>query len=110
MNNYLRLGYLGLSDDQINTVKSIFNLSADLRKAWILTGSSEISNADVVLVNLDEVKGLTEWKSLSNINLKVTPIVLSATEKSIEGITSLKFPIRLAKLKEALLNIDLNRG
>lgn len=106
MNDHRRLGYLGLSNDQVNVLKSIFNLSFELRKAWVLIGSSEISKADVVLINPDGLGGMTQWKSLSRNNRKVIPIMLSATDNSIEGTPSLKLPIRLSSLTEALMNID----
>lgn len=104
MKDHLQLGYLGLSDDQVNALKSIFNLSVELREAWALVELSEISKADVVLVNLDESEGIMQWTSLSRINRMVVPITLSATDNSITGIPSLKLPIRLSGLKEALMN------
>lgn len=105
MHDFIRFGYIGLDDHQLRVMKSLFALSAELSKICILMETSKLSEADVVLVNVDEPGAVREWNRLHRSNRRITPITLSAQGKEIEGVISLVSPIRLYKLIDALNDV-----
>ena len=105
MHDYIRLGYLGLTDSEKRVMKSIFTLSPALKESYILTGSKELEKADLVMVNVDDPNVIIQWNELLRINNLVSPMTLSAKGRTIYGVVPLGLPIRLQKLVEALANV-----
>ena len=102
MHNTIRMGYLGLEDREVRVLKSIFALSPQMKEHYVLTGSSELDKADMVLVNAGNPKAVSGWNKISQVNKLATPIALSATDNTIAEVIPLKLPIRLPKLIKAL--------
>ena len=105
LHDFIRIGYLGLSTHEARVMKTIFTLSPELKQSYILTGTTELKKADLVLVNFDDANAVNLWNKLERINKTAAPITLSAHGASIEGAISLKLPIRLQELIEALENV-----
>ena len=105
MHDYIRVGYLGVSTHEARVIKTIFTLSPELKESYILTGSTELKKADLVLVNVDDSNAVNLWNKLEGLNKTATPITLSAHGKTMEGTISLTLPIRLQMLIEALENV-----
>lgn len=102
MHNTIRMGYLGLEDRDVRVLKSMFSLSPQLQKHYVLTGSSELDQADLVLINADNPKAVSYWGKLAKANKLATPMALSAESNTIGDVAPLKLPIRLPKLIKAL--------
>jgi twitching motility two-component system response regulator PilG len=86
-------------------MKTIFTLSPELKESYILTGTAELKKADLVLVNVDDSRAMSQWNMLEGMNKLATPIALSAEGRTLEGAISLTLPIRLQKLIEALHDV-----
>ena len=108
MHDLIRIGYLGLSVHEARVMKTIFTLSPELKRSYVLTGTAELRKVDLVLVNVDEQNAVSQWKKLESINSLATPVALSAHGKTIEGAISLTLPIRLQMLIEALEHVLRN--
>ena len=102
MHDYIRMGYLGLEDREVRVLKSIFTLSPHLKEHYVLTGSSELKKADLVLVNADSPRAVEHWSKVARVNKLATPLTFSAIGKTVGDIVPLKLPIRLSRLIEAL--------
>ena len=105
MHDNIRLGYLGLNAHEVRVMRTIFTLSPELKDSYLLTGTSELDKADLVLVNVDDPEAITQWNDITRTNKLVTPMTLSANGKSIDGVVPLALPIRLNKLIEALEDV-----
>ena len=105
MHDLIRIGYLGLGSHEIRVLKTIFTLAPQLKESYLLTGSVELKQADMVLVNIDNPEAIANWKKVARVNRLATPITLSAHGRVIGGVISLTLPIRLQKLIEVLENI-----
>ena len=109
MHDQIRLGYVGLSDHEIRVLKVIFSLSPLLKESYLLTGSTNLEKADLVLVNLDVPEAVKEWNKISRANHLATPMTLSSSGKTVDGVVPISLPIRLQSLIEALENVIENR-
>lgn len=105
MHDQIRMGHLGLADHEIRVLKTIFSLSPQLKERYVLTGSSGLGKADLVLVNLDNPEAIAKWKKVARVNRLATPITLSARGRVVGGVVSLTLPIRLQKLIEVLEHV-----
>ncbi len=117
MHDIIKLGYIGLEDREVRVLKSIFILSPDLKERYSLISPNELPEADLVLVNADNEKAVKYWNKLTIVNKGAEPMALSGEGKTIGDAESLKLPIRLPRLVEALehvvkenTNIDLVAG
>ncbi|MDH5353397.1 MAG: response regulator [Gammaproteobacteria bacterium] len=102
MHDIIKLGYIGLEEREIRVLKSIFMLSPELKQHYALVDINKISDAGLVLVNADSDNAIQEWDNLSRTNKLVNPMALSREGKTIDKAGSLKLPIRLPSLIEAL--------
>lgn len=105
MHDIIRLGCLGLENREMRVLKSIFILSPELKEHYSLIDDSALLKADVVLINIDNEAAVQQWARLIKDNTLVKPIALSAQGKTIGDAESLKLPIRLHKLIEALKEV-----
>ncbi len=102
VHDYLRIGYLGLSANEVRVLTSIFALSPQLKESYILSRFNKLDNADLVLVNVDNPEAIKQWNDIARDNSLATPITVSAKEIAIDGVAHLKLPIRFQQLVDAL--------
>jgi len=91
-------------------MKSIFCISPELKESCVLTEKRDIENADVALLNLDNAQAMIQWEQLQDTNRMLTPITFSAEGRRMAHATSLELPIRLNRLKQALLDLAGSRS
>lgn len=102
MDEFIKLGHLGLGSREIRVLKSVFSLSPDLKQHYVLTDQSELRGANVVLVNADSREAVQQWNRLSAVNKQAKPMALSSQGNAIGDSEPLALPIRLPRLIKAL--------
>lgn len=110
MKDYTRMGYVGLTDRELNVLSSMFTLAPQLKETYRLTDPDQIHNADVLLVNADDPTAVEEWNEITRTNKLATSLMLSTCGKVIDGIVTLKRPIRIHKLIGALEDVTKARN
>ena len=110
MPNQIRIGQVGLSENEIKVLKSIFHLTPLLTKNYRLTEPSELDSADIVLVNIDSPLAVKQWDKLEQVNQFASPIALSTNDRTIDGMVSLKSPIQVQHLIGALEDVVSDRS
>lgn len=105
MHDIISLGCLGLQDREMRVLKSIFILSPELKEHYKLTDDSALHKADLVLINADSENAIRQWNKLIKINTLAKPLALSGQGRTIGDADSLRLPIRLPNLVEALKDV-----
>ena len=105
MHDGIKLSYIGLTEQEIRVLKSIFTLAPQLSENYSLTSPSRLQEADVILVNADNPESIGEWKKISRVNNLTSSLMLSDLG-DVEGEeVTLQRPIRVQKLIAALEDI-----
>jgi two-component system cell cycle response regulator len=101
----IKLSYLGLTDNEVRVLKSIFTLAPQLNENFSLTPPAELDDVDVFLVDADDPKAIARWKQIKQGNDLAMSLMLSSEGESAEGDVTLQRPIRVQKLVAALDDI-----
>lgn len=102
MHDQTRVGHLGLSDNEVKVLKSIFSLSEEIRETCVLVESRDLATADLVLVDIDNPDAVKAWNSIYQSNRLAKPVTLSSRGNKVAGVNSLNRPIRLQNLVAVL--------
>ena len=105
MHDDIKLSYLGLTDNEVRVLKSIFTLAPQLSENFSLTSPAELDDVDVFLVDADDPQAIAKWKQIKLENDLAVSLMLSSQGESAEGDVTLQRPIRVQKLIAALDDI-----
>ena len=64
----IKLSYLGLTDNEIRVLKSIFTLAPQLSENFSLTSPANLDDVDVFLVDADDEQSIARWKLIKRQN------------------------------------------
>jgi two-component system cell cycle response regulator len=101
----IKLSYLGLTDNEVRVLKSIFTLAPQLSENFSLTSPAELDDVDVFLVDADDSQAIERWRQIKLKNDLAVSLMLSSQGESAEGDVTLQRPIRVQKLIAALDDI-----
>jgi two-component system cell cycle response regulator len=101
----IKLSYLGLTDNEVRVLKSIFTLAPQLSENFSLTSPSDLEEVDVFLVDADDPQAIARWRQIKQKNDLAMSLMLSSQGESAEGDVTLQRPIRVQKLIAALDDI-----
>ena len=105
MHDDIKLSYLGLTDNEVRVLKSIFTLAPQLNENFSLTPPAELDDVDVFLVDADDPKAIARWQQIKQGNGLAMSLMLSSEGESAAGDVTLQRPIRVQKLIAALDDI-----
>ena len=105
MHDDIKLSYLGLTDNEVRVLKSIFTLAPQLSENFSLTSPAELDDVDVFLVDADEPQAIERWRQIKLKNDLAVSLMLSSQGESAEGDVTLQRPIRVKRLIAALDDI-----
>lgn len=105
MHDDIKLSYLGLTENEVRVLKSIFTLAPQLSEKFSLTSPSDLEEVDVFLVDADDAQAIARWKQIKQKNNLAMSLMLSSQGESSEGDVTLQRPIRVQKLIAALDDI-----
>ena len=105
MHDDIKLSYLGLTDNEVRVLKSIFTLAPQLSENFSLTSPADLDDVDVFLVDADDDQAIARWKQIKQKNDLAMSLMLSSHGESAEGDVTLQRPIRVQKLIAALDDI-----
>jgi twitching motility two-component system response regulator PilG len=101
----IKLSYIGLTDNEVRVLKSIFALAPQLSENFSLTSPADLEDVDVFLVDADDTQAMARWKQIKQGNDLAMSLMLSSQGESAEGDVTLQRPIRVQKLIAALDDI-----
>ncbi len=99
------IGYMGLPEREISVIQSIFTLTEKFHDTYELPRSDERRSADVVFVNADEEAQLEAWKQYASENTTAVPIFVSTDGRDFDEGISIKRPLILKKIMDALSTV-----
>lgn len=105
MHDDIKLSYIGLTDNEIRVLRSIFTLAPQLSEKFSLTPPDQLDEVDVFLVDADDPQALARWNKVRNTNGLATSLMLSDQAEVTEGDVVLQRPIRVQRLIAALDDI-----
>ena len=105
MHDDIKLSYLGLTDNEVRVLKSIFTLAPQLNENFSLTSPTELDDVDVFLVDADDPQAIARWQQIKLKNDLAVSLMLSSEGESAESDVTLQRPIRVQKLIAALDDI-----
>jgi CheY-like chemotaxis protein len=101
----IKLSYIGLTDNEVRVLRSIFTLAPQLSENFSLTSPADLEDVDVFLVDADDSRAIAKWKQIKRGNDLAMSLMLSSQGESAEGDVTLQRPIRVQKLIAALDDI-----
>ena len=105
MHDGINLSYIGLSELEIRVLRSIFTLAPQLSENYTLLPSSQVSEADLVIVNTDDPNTIRKWTEIKQANPLVSSILLTDSAKLNSEQRTIQRPIRVQKLVSALEDV-----
>ncbi len=94
---------MGLSASDIKLLKSMFTLVLELKESYIFSNYDKSHSANIVVVNADNPATIIAWNKVApRIENLVGSLMLSNSEKTINGSICLKRPLRIKFLLDAL--------
>ncbi len=103
MQDYIPISQLGLSASEIKVLKSMFAHVPELKQSYKFLGFESSHGANIVVVNADDPATIKKWNEINpHFDNIVGSIMISNDEKIINGSMSIKRPLRIKKLLEAL--------
>lgn len=101
MNNRIRIGYLALTDREVEVVRSIFSLVPQFAGKCDVVVPSEAHRCHIVIVNTDHPLALRWWNAIRKHNKLVVPLMLSRRRQQLSG-AHLRRPLQVKPFIEAL--------
>ena len=105
MHDDIKLSYIGLTENEVRVLRSIFTLAPQLSENFSLTSPTELEDVDVFLVDADDSQSVARWKKIKRRNGLAMSLMLSSESESADGDVTLQRPIRVQKLIAALDDI-----
>ena len=105
MHDDIKLSYIGLSDNEVRVLKSIFTLAPQLSEKFSLTPPDQLDEVDVFLVDADDERAVSTWQRIRQNNDLASSLMLSSDASSVDGDVVLQRPIRVQRLIAALDDI-----
>jgi len=99
---HIFIGYLGFTDKDVNKLQCIVSNTQRLDGKCRMIEPEEIGQADVVIVNADNLPGIEEGKGIEGVNFLATLLAASASGRDLEGMTSIRMPIEAENLFDVL--------
>ena len=110
MRNYIQIGYLGFTSEDIKILEKTFELTPKLANSYRLINPAKLDKADIVLVNADNSLAIKQWEEFELHNFFATPLALSAGDRKIDGMEVVKLPVEDGHLVDALEDIVSDRS
>jgi len=101
----IKLSYIGLTDNEVRVLRSIFTLAPQLSEKFSLTSPDQLDEVDVFLVDADDPQVVEKWNKIKRANGLAMSLMLSSDAESAEGDVVLQRPIRVQRLISALDDI-----
>jgi len=101
----IKLSYLGLTDNEVRVLRSIFTLAPQLSGKFSLVPPDRLQEVDVFLVDADDPRILEKWNQIKRVNSLAMSLMLSNDAEATEGDVVLQRPIRVQRLIAALDDI-----
>jgi len=101
----IKLSYIGLTDNEVRVLRSIFTLAPQLSEKFSLTPPDQLDEVDVFLVDADDSRSVEKWHQIKRANGLATSLMLSSQSESVVGDVVLQRPIRVQRLISALDDI-----
>lgn len=105
MHDDIKLSYIGLTDNEVRVLRSIFTLAPQLSENFSLTSPTDLEDVDMFLVDADDSEAIAQWQQIKRANNLAKSLMLSSQGESAEGDVTLQRPIRVQKLIAALDDI-----
>ncbi|MCG8434892.1 MAG: hypothetical protein MJA83_12750 [Gammaproteobacteria bacterium] len=101
----VRIACLGLTSREQNIVNSMFALMPDLKSKYeIVVADDEVRDAQIALVNAENVLAVRWWDRLASVNEMLVPVLLSTNGKVEDSVVKSEAKItvksRPLKVKE----------
>jgi len=101
----IKLSYIGLTDNEVRVLRSIFTLAPQLNGRFSLTPPDQLDEVDVFLVDADDPRVLERWNRIKRSNNLATSLMLTSQAETVDGDVVLQRPIRVQRLIAALDDI-----
>jgi twitching motility two-component system response regulator PilG len=101
----IKLSYIGLTDNEVRVLRSIFTLAPQLNERFSLTPPDQLDEVDVFLVDADDPQVVERWNRIKRANSLAMSLMLSNQAETVEGDVVLQRPIRVQRLIAALDDI-----
>ena len=105
MHDDIKLSYIGLTDNEVRVLRSIFTLAPQLSENFSLISPTDLEDVDVFLVDADDDQAIARWKQIKQGNDLAMSLMLSSQGESVDGDVTLQRPIRVQRLIAALDDI-----
>ncbi len=102
MQDLARIRQLGLRVYEIKMLGSIFLIAPKLKNVYQVVDAGSNEQADVYLINADDPDAMEKWGKISSNNSQLTPIMIGNQCVDDDAIVTLRRPVRMQKLVEAL--------
>ena len=106
MHDDIKLSYIGLTENEVRVLRSIFTLAPQLREKFSLTPPDRLDEVDVFLVDADDSQAIARWNKVRQANAMATSLMLSDQAEVPEADVVLQRPIRVQRLIAALDDIQ----
>jgi twitching motility two-component system response regulator PilG len=108
MDKVFKVGIFGLTPNEQNTLGSIFKLAAARNRQYNLVSPTERPSADIILMDMDDPRALSEWKNFKANNnniplIKVTKAVIADSSTTVH----LRRPLTLKRVLETLDKVTI---
>lgn len=105
MHDDIKLSYIGLTENEVRVLKSIFTLAPQLSDKFSLTPPDQLDEVDIFLVDADHPQAVEKWNLIKSLNSLATALMVSAQTESAGSEVVLQRPIRVQRLIAALDDI-----
>lgn len=102
MAKHILIGYLGFADKDVKKLECIVNNTQRLDGKCRLIDPEVLDEADVVIINADNLPGLESEKGVEDLNFLATLLAASASGHDLDGMTSIRLPIEAENLFDVL--------
>lgn len=99
------IGYMGLPKREISVIQSVFYLTEKFHNTYELPRDNERRTPDVVFINADDKEQLDSWNTFCRSHPTAIPVYVSTAGVDFDDGISLKRPLVLKKLIDALVTV-----
>jgi twitching motility two-component system response regulator PilG len=109
MDKVFKVGVFGLAPNEQNTLGSIFKLAATRSRQYNLVAMTERSQAEIVLVDIDDPRAMDEWRSFSVHHSQIPVVKVTKTAGTAEQANEiiLRRPLTLKRVLETLDKVTI---
>jgi twitching motility two-component system response regulator PilG len=111
MEDYIQVSYLGLPASDIKVMQSMFSLAPELKESYMFSNFDKSHSANIVVINADNPSAILTWNEiLPRIGNLAGSLMISDSEKTINGSICLRRPVTIKNLVNALETITRDRS